>query len=502
MKNNIRKILINLNFGNIVEGVELFDSLEGIMCEKFKYEEGRLIERTFYKINNTTDMEKLDTFINQIEIKGNNTNTLDQFDDDGTTIDMIIEEIGNTMNVEATLPCGIIDFYNEINEILKYASITDIELILLMISFYYVISTSQEEEYISLQTAINILNAEIELSKQDNEMIDDSTDICSTLFDKFPTEHPVTKLFNVIKNIGRYNYMNILSSTILKISYYNSVCKNDNLMTMSSNEEIEMLAYEIIYFNKGTDELLKNAYSDINAMNEIGERYSYSNLDDEAYKIFETAASKGNKKAMFNKIWCLYKGKGVKRDYELAYTELEKLHNEVSSVKIIEMLGEMYYLGNGTEKNYDKAFEKFSFIEMFNSEAKYYLGQMYLNGHGVEKNEEKAEKYFKDAAEMRNRKAIIFLNEKKELKKDKDFNLNSLFDDIEPVDQTELDKEYEKYAKLYEEKFGKYPTILEPSNVTNEQIIAALKECIDKNMDLLDKILYGGEIKFDKNALY
>ena len=135
------------------------------MCEKFKYEEGRLIERTFYKINNTTDMEKLDTFINQIEIKGNNTNTLDQFDDDGTTIDMIIEEIGNTMNVEATLPCGIIDFYNEINEILKYASITDIELILLMISFYYVISTSQEEEYISLQTAINILNAEIELSK-------------------------------------------------------------------------------------------------------------------------------------------------------------------------------------------------------------------------------------------------------------------------------------------------------------------------------------------------
>ena len=37
---------------------------------------------------------------------------------------------------------------------------------------------------------------------------------------------------------------------------------------------------------------------------------------------------------------------------------------------------------------------------------------------------------------------------------------------------------------------------------TVQQIIAALKECIDKNMDLLDKILYGGEIRFDKNCLY
>jgi len=162
----------------------------------------------------------------------------------------------------------------------------------------------------------------------------------------------------------------------------------------------------------------------------------------------------------------------------------------------------MDYVGHVTEKNYEKAFEKFSFIERFNSEAKYYLGQMYLYGYGVEKDEEKAKKYIKDAAEMRNRKAIIFLNEKAEMKDNSNFDLNSLFDDIEPIEQTELEKEYVKYAKLYEEKFGKFPTILEPSNVTNEQIIAALKECTDKNMDLLDKILYGGEIKFDKNAMY
>jgi len=501
MNNNISKILINLNFGNIVEGVELFDSPEGIMCKKFKYENNRLIEQKFYQIYKDSYIEKLNTFIDKVELKEHNTNSLDEFDDE-TTICMLIKETGSNMDVEATLPCGIIEFYNEINKLLKDATIINIELILLMISFYYVIATSHEDEYVSLQTAINILENELQLSKQDNEKIDGSNDIGYTYFDKLPVEHPVTKLFDMIKNIGRYDYMNILSSTILKISYYNSVCKNDNLMTMSSDEEIEMLAYEIIYFNKGTDELLKEADSDINAMNEIGERYSYSNLDDEAYKIFETAASKGSKKAMFNKIWCLYKGKGVKKDYELAYTELEKLHQEMSSVKIIEMLGEMYYLGHGTEKNYEKAFEKFSFIERFNSEAKYYLGQMYLYGYGVEKDEEKAKKYIKDAAEMRNRKAIIFLNEKAEMKDNSNFDLNSLFDDIEPIEQTELEKEYVKYAKLYEEKFGKFPTILEPSNVTNEQIIAALKECIDKNMDLLDKILYGGEIKFDKNAMY
>lgn len=498
MNNNISKILINLNFVNIVEGFELFDTPDGIMCKKFKSENNTMIEEKFYQICKDADIEKLNTFIDKIEVKGPNTNSLDEFDDE-TSISMLIKETGNNMDVEATLPCGIIEFYNEINKVLKDATIINIELILLMISFYYVIATSREDEYVSLQTAINILNNELELAKQNNDEMEDTNEISYTNLDKFPAEHPVTKLFNLIKNIGRYNYINLLSSTILKISYYNSVCKNDNLMTMSSDEEIEMLAYEIIYFNKGTDELLREADSNINAMIEIAERYSYSNIDDEAYRLFETAASKGNKKAIFNKIWCLYKGKGVKRDCELAYTELEKLHKEMSSVKIIEMLGEMYYLGNGTEKNYEKAFEKFSVIEKFNSEAKYYLGLMYLNGHGVEKNEEKAEKYIKEAAEMRNRKAISFLNDKGELKNDSNFDLNSLFDGIE---LTESDIEYEKYAKLYEEKFGKYPKILEPSNVTNEQIIAALKECIDKNMDLLDKILYGGEIKFDENMFY
>ncbi len=492
MNNNIRKILINLNFGNIVEGVELFDFQEGIMCKKFKYENGNVIEKNFYQICNNSDIKELETFIDKIEFEGTNTNPLD-ISDDETTIDMIVEKIGTHVDITATIPCGILEFYKEINTILKNASIINIEVMLLMISFYYVISTSQEWEYISLQTAINTLNYENKFSIKDDS-------IEESVFNKFPKDHPVTNLFNCIKNIGSYEYKSLLQKTILKLSYYNSVCKNNNLMTMSSDAEIEYLAYEIIYFNKGTDELLKEAQFDVNAMNEIGERYSYSNLHDEAYKIFEIAASKGNKKAMFNKIWCLYNGKGIERDYNLAYIELEKLSNEVSSDKIIEMLGEMYYLGNGTEKNYNKAFEKFSFIEKFNSQAKYYLGQMYLNGEGVEKDETKAKTLIMESAEMRNKKAINFLNNRDTVGKEEELDLDSLFEN--GIEETEFDKEYSKYYDLYEEKFGKHPMIRAQSKVTREQMLAAIKECLDKNMDILDKILYGEGRKTDKNVLY
>lgn len=52
--------------------------------------------------------------------------------------------------------------------------------------------------------------------------------------------------------------------------------------------------------------------------------------------------------------------------------------------------------------------------------------------------------------------------------------MNKIIDDYEPTPLTEEDKEFEKYCKLYEEKFGKRK----------------------KNEDLLDKILYPN---FDEN---
>ena len=43
--------------------------------------------------------------------------------------------------------------------------------------------------------------------------------------------------------------------------------------------------YEIIYFNKGTDELKKESKANICAMNELCDRYYYSNLYNEAFDL-------------------------------------------------------------------------------------------------------------------------------------------------------------------------------------------------------------------------
>lgn len=73
--------------------------------------------------------------------------------------------------------------------------------------------------------------------------------------------------------------------------------------------------------------------------------------------------------------------------------------------------------------------------------------------------------------------------------------MNKIIDDYEPTPLTEEDKEFEKYCKLYEEKFGKRAYIAEPSG-TKEKTIEAIKTCLEKNEDSLDKILYSN---FDKD---
>lgn len=67
--------------------------------------------------------------------------------------------------------------------------------------------------------------------------------------------------------------------------------------------------------------------------------------------------------------------------------------------------------------------------------------------------------------------------------------MNKLIDEYEPRELTEEEKEFEKYCKLYEEKFGKKAYIAEPSG-SKQQTIDAIKTCLEKNEDLLDKLLY------------
>ena len=73
--------------------------------------------------------------------------------------------------------------------------------------------------------------------------------------------------------------------------------------------------------------------------------------------------------------------------------------------------------------------------------------------------------------------------------KNVDNYMKKIADEYEPRESTEEKKEFEKYSKLYEEKFGKRAYIAEPSG-TMEQTIKAIKICLEKNEDLLDNLLY------------
>lgn len=76
-----------------------------------------------------------------------------------------------------------------------------------------------------------------------------------------------------------------------------------------------------------------------------------------------------------------------------------------------------------------------------------------------------------------------------------------LADEYEPKELTEEEKEFEKYCNLYKEKFGKKAYIAEPSG-SKQQTIDAIKTCLEKNEDLLDKLLYRILIKTWKMEIY
>lgn len=63
------------------------------------------------------------------------------------------------------------------------------------------------------------------------------------------------------------------------------------------------------------------------------------------------------------------------------------------------------------------------------------------------------------------------------------------FIDKEVEHPSNIDSEFLEYSKLYKEKFGKNAYIAMPSG-TKEQTINAIKECLKRNEDVLDKILY------------
>lgn len=63
-------------------------------------------------------------------------------------------------------------------------------------------------------------------------------------------------------------------------------------------------------------------------------------------------------------------------------------------------------------------------------------------------------------------------------------------------------KEFEKYCKLFKERFCRNAYIAEPSG-TMKDTINAIKTCIEKNEDILDELLYSNSKgNLDKGVLY
>lgn len=81
---------------------------------------------------------------------------------------------------------------------------------------------------------------------------------------------------------------------------------------------------------------------------------------------------------------------------------------------------------------------------------------------------------------------LLIINEGE--KTNQDYMMETI-NKIEIRAKNELDIEFDKYSKLYEERFGKRAYIAEPGG-TIESAIYAIKICLEKDKDMLDEIYY------------
>ena len=144
-------------------------------------------------------------------------------------------------------------------------------------------------------------------------------------------------------------------------------------------------------------------------MYELGNRYYYSKMYDEAYSCYTNAYMKGHRKAGFMKILCIYNGTGTEKDEKSAFNELNKYLDSNFYSKALELLGEMYYYGHRVNQDYTKAYECFNEIQHEEKVAQYYLGIMYYNGDGIEKDVNKGMDYIIKSASQRCKEAIDFI---------------------------------------------------------------------------------------------
>ena len=310
----------------------------------------------------------------------------------GTSLTKTYDELSNEQE----------NYYNSLKEIINRAKAFDMESIILKLAIYYKISTSEQDDIYNLEDCFKILETELQMFKDGKE----------TLFCFQEIEnHIVNKLYKNCIGMNSSFYVDLIETAMLKLNYYYSVCKDNSIMSASSDEDIDSIIINIKYFNLGTETIKNKCISHVNEYEfyELAERYYSAKMFKNAFYFFSKAAEKGHTKALYNRILCLYNGTGVEQNYKEAFEELNQFFVDSINSKALSLLGEMYYLGKGTQKKYEQAFKLFIETEKFESMSKYYLFEMYQNGYGTEKNEQKAKEFLKQSASMKNKKAIEYI---------------------------------------------------------------------------------------------
>ena len=78
--------------------------------------------------------------------------------------------------------------------------------------------------------------------------------------------------------------------------------------------------------------------------------------------------------------------------------------------------------------------------------------------------------------------------------------MNKIIEEYEPTTLSEEDKEFDKYKKLYKERFNKRAYIPMPS-CTKKFAIECIKKCLSEDKDMLDELYYPNSEEDMKNGL-
>lgn len=320
---------------------------------------------------------------------------------------------------------------------------------------------------------------------------------------RFLSEEDKTQFESILKSMEDSTYKEYIRTLIMKVRYYNR--EVNDIILYPTADDVNDFANEVIFYNKGIDELIKEADNNIYAKYELCMRCLGMNMKETFYNTCVELAEKNHKKAIYQKAYCLINGIGTQLDREKAFEELYKLVEEskYTYTKAIALLGYLYETGfNNGERNEQKAIELYNKVCDIDSMAKYYLGKIYLYSIGIERDEKKGIKLLKESANMGYKDAIrlvtTHLVNKEFIKEKLDLDIECINDILVYFD--EYGTEIEKIEISDENDKGEIIlSIIEEEKIRNKFIITKNEE--NKYTALIDMTWLNKCLEEDLNEL-